>query len=267
MPDPMNGISFLRSGIDVWSIPLRSSKYVRRYLIDMLSDDERLRADRFHFDHHRWEFVVGRGILRILISRYLDIPAADIRFTYSDTGKPEIRKVRNVSDEILQFNLSHSEGIAVYAFTLGREIGVDLERIRPFPALERIALDNFSMEEYQELLSVDKEQRDQAFYRCWTRREAYLKAIGTGLVGPLKNVRVSFRPGTEPELSRGIDSVGGKWLLRSLDIHPQYAASIAYSAPEVRVTARHIKNLSKAGLISILQSKWWVVDLAAQDAV
>jgi len=128
-------------------------------------------------------------VLRIILSYYLSIPAADIHFSYGERGKPSL-----ISSGLdLRFNSSHSGDIAIYSIACRCELGIDVEHIRSLPDMEQIAHRFFCTEEITDLLAAPAGERETAFFRCWTRKEAYIKAIGDGLAVPLDSFRVSLR--------------------------------------------------------------------------
>ena len=159
----------------------------------VLSAEELQRASRFRFDHLRTRFILCRGALRMLIGRYLGVPPASVQFQYGSKGKPCV-------ESGLKFNVSHSEDLAVFAFATELDVGVDVEQARSIPNMHQIASHFFSMEECSDLQSVDIARRSQAFFNCWTRKEAYIKAIGDGLSIPLDSFRVSLHPDHEAKL-------------------------------------------------------------------
>ncbi|HVU32194.1 MAG TPA: 4'-phosphopantetheinyl transferase superfamily protein [Opitutaceae bacterium] len=170
-----------RRRVDVWRAALDGVP--DRLLAEsevLLSADERHRAAEFFFERDRRRFIVGRGILRLLLARYLDRPAADIRFRYGPNGKPALAET---PPRPLHFNLAHSDAIAVYAFTGVGEVGVDVERVRELPDWEQIAATYFSRAENARLRAAPPDRRQQAFFEAWTRQEAWLKAVGVGLGG------------------------------------------------------------------------------------
>lgn len=162
----------------------------------VLSDDERARAARFRFDRDRHRFVAGRSTLRSLVSSYLGIDPADVAFAYGPQGKPFV-----LGSE-LSFNVSHSGGCAVYAFARGVEVGVDVELLEHSRYDDGVAERFFSPHEVATLEAVAPETRPDAFLRCWTRKEAFIKARGEGLSLPLHEFDVEFAPGTRPQILR-----------------------------------------------------------------
>jgi 4'-phosphopantetheinyl transferase len=205
--------------IHIWRAFLDDERASHHYLV--LSEDERARASRFVFPRDRDHFVASRGILRTILGRYLQRPAVGIDFTYEPQGKPKLRS--SAVGSPIRFNLSHSHGLAVYAFSIHREIGIDVEAIRPDFTGEQIAERFFSLKELAELRSLPPEQRDEAFFLCWTRKEAYVKAQGAGLGIPLDSFDVSLTPGTPETL---VSSDSGRWMLRAFQPATGYAAAV-----------------------------------------
>jgi 4'-phosphopantetheinyl transferase len=189
----------------------------------VLASDEKDRAARFILERRRHSFVVARGVLRCLLGRYLDMHPANIRFNYGSKGKPAVTSTLGI-----EFNATHSGELAVFAFTAGCPIGVDLEQIRPLSDIQDIADRFFCSEEAAELMALPPTEREHAFFRCWTRKEAYIKAIGEGLSAPLDEFRVTLQP-TEParfvHISR---DTAEAWTLHDLGLASGYAAALAY---------------------------------------
>src|SRR5262249_20133919 len=150
----------------------------------ILAPDEKERAARFHFEHLRSAFIAARGVLRCLLGGYLNRHPGRVQFRYGARGKPALEP-----DAGIEFNLAHSGGLAVLAFASGCPIGVDLEQIRPIPELREIAARFFCAEEAAEIASLPSGERQRSFFRCWTRKEAYIKATGDGLSAPLDQFR------------------------------------------------------------------------------
>jgi 4'-phosphopantetheinyl transferase len=175
--------------VHVWRIPLDCGEEVLSRLHESLADDERQRAARFHFEKDRRHFIAGRGALRSLLAGYLERRPEQVRFAYTNYGKPLL-----ADEAALRFNLTHSHGLALLAVTRGREIGVDVERIRDNLEGEKLAERFFSPREVAALHSLPPELRREAFFHCWTRKEAYIKAVGKGLSLPLDQFDVTLRP-------------------------------------------------------------------------
>lgn len=214
------------STVDVWSVWLNAPADTSGAFRTLLSSEEILRADRFAFEHLRVAFQVSHGALRCLLSRYLKCDPRELAFTFGAGGKPAL-----CGASPLRFNMSHSGGLAVYAFTFNREIGVDVEKIRDMPDFEQIAGRYFCREEARQLLSVSGEkQRQDAFFRCWTRKESYIKAIGEGLSVPLDQFQVSLLPDAPARFVHiGHDpGAASAWTLQHLEPAPGYVGAVAY---------------------------------------
>ena len=169
----------MASAVNIYSARLELGAARLEALHAILSPEERERAARFHFPEHQKHFIGCRGILREILSGFLEIPPARLRFTYNAYGKPA------VEDATLRFNVSHSGGWAMFAVTRAREVGIDIERINERTAIELIPERFFSPWETAQLRGLPQGQRTEAFFRCWTRKEAYIKACGLGLSLPL----------------------------------------------------------------------------------
>ncbi len=213
--------------VHVWRASLDENPSQVALFKDTLDDDERSRADRFYFSRDRVRFIVARGVLRALLSRYLNRSPESLSFSYSTQGKPALASESGA--DAIRFNLSHSHGTALYAVTRGRELGVDLELIRCDSETEQIAERFFSHSEIVALRALPLAVRKYAFFLCWTRKEAYIKARGEGLSMPLDQFDVSLIPG-EPAalLSTKPDSdEAHRWCLHNLTPSPGYAAALA----------------------------------------
>ena len=211
--------------IHVWVIPIQVSEEIVAECRALLSPDEQARAARFQFEHLRQGFVLTRCALRMLLGGYLNTAPANIQLLYGTKGKPRL-----AAEEHVCFNISHSGALALFAFTLKCELGVDVERIRPVADMEGIASRFFCAEEASELMSIPADEREQAFFQCWTRKEAYLKAQGKGLTTPLDSFRVTLGP-SEPArvIHIGQDrGAANEWILFDLDLGIQYKAAVAY---------------------------------------
>ena len=212
--------------VHLWAVQLDASDRDLARCFSWLSVEEGDRAERFKFDQHRRDFVVSHGILRLLLGEYLKTSPADIIFSHGTKGKPAVTD----TGLSIRFNMSHSGRMAVYAFTAGCEVGVDVERIRPMTDMEDIAARFFSAEEAAELKDVEEANRTQGFFNCWTRKEAYIKAVGDGLSLPLDGFRVSLKPSEPAELlSLGGDAQAAKlWTLHHFVPATDYIGAIAY---------------------------------------
>jgi 4'-phosphopantetheinyl transferase len=216
---PAPDLALQQDEVDIWLAWLDIESEERTRLGSYLSADEVSRAGRFVFPRDRDHFIVARGRLRELLGKYLHCPPTAVQFKTGRYGKPSLL------DDLdpLRFNLSHSHGLALYGFCMGRALGIDTEKIRPGFAGEGIAERYFSARERRELSELPKELRDTAFFLCWTRKEAYIKAHGDGLQIALDSFDVSLKPG-EPAMLRSADS--GRWSLRSFAPAPEFVAAI-----------------------------------------
>ena len=188
-PDPL---TLEDDEVHVWRAQLDAPEAVIHQLRETLDPAEVARADRFHFEKDRRQFVIGRGLLRTILGRYLNLKPHTLRFGYGAQGKPFLM---GIGDSTCRFNLSHSAGVVLIAVTANREPGIDLERIRPEFANETIAEEFFSSQEIAALRGLPTHVQPEAFFNCWTRKEAYLKARADGLSFPLGQFSVSLIPG------------------------------------------------------------------------
>jgi 4'-phosphopantetheinyl transferase len=216
-----------RGEVHVWRAALARSPAAVGALKDLLSGDELRRAERFHFRRDRSSFIVARGTLREILSLYAGTPPGLLQFGYNAFGKPELVGESGVTQ--IRFNLSHAGGLALYAVAAGREVGVDVEVVRESVPCEELASRFFSRREAAALLALPAGDRTRAFFECWTRKEAYIKARGEGLSLPLDSFDVSLAPGEPAALlaTRGDEHEAPRWSLRELSAGPAYAAAVA----------------------------------------
>ena len=221
--------------VHVWRASLDWEACSVQELTRVLSDDELARASRFHFRRDRDRFVVRRGLLRTLLGLYLDAVPAQILFGYNRYGKPSV--VAEVGPEALCFNLSHSNGLALFAFSRGRELGVDIEYVRRGLAVVRIAERFFSPREVAELRALPSHVQLEAFFSCWTRKEAYIKARGMGLSLPLDRFAVSLASGHPAALLSNEEDPAevSRWALQELAPGPGFVAALAVEGQDHRM--------------------------------
>lgn len=212
--------------IHIWRVVLDRAASEIHNLAQTLSESELQRADRFHFDRDKNSFIIRRSALRSILSRYLNIAPNLVQFSYGPCGKPELAAKFHST---LCFNSSHSQGLALYAVTRSRKIGIDIEQIRPLPDMESIVERFFSQQENAAFKAVSAEQKLAAFFNCWTRKEAYIKATGDGLSFPLDRFSVSLTPGEPAQLLNvgGDSTAAARWYLKALIPAPNYIAAIA----------------------------------------
>jgi len=196
-------------------------------LAQTLSGDEMARAERFRFEGDRRRFIVSRGVLRAILGQYLGIEPSHLNFSYGQHGKPSL--AAGFGGDALRFNLAHSHELALYAFTRGREVGVDLERVRPLPDAGEIAARFFSRRENAELEGIPDCRKLEAFFTYWTCKEAYIKATGDGLARNLDQVEVSLAPGPARLLSvGGALEEAARWSLLAMNPASGYVAAVAF---------------------------------------
>jgi 4'-phosphopantetheinyl transferase len=217
----------LRTDIHIWQAVLDLPIADIQMFKETLSMDEMKRANRFHFDKDRNRFIVRRGILRAILGRYLNVDPRQVQFCYGKKGKPMLSDT--FGKEKICFNVSHSEGLALYAFTQDHEIGVDVERVRDIFGMDQIAERFFSVGENTIFSSLPAGKRKESFYNCWTRKEAFIKAIGEGLSFALNAFNVTLAPGEPAEL---LDIVGNPeeaayWSVYTLSLAHDYVGAVA----------------------------------------
>lgn len=223
---PSAALTLSNHDVHVWRTSLElGADHVQR-LRRTLSADEIVRAERFHFEKDRRHFIIARGVLRIILSRYLGLGPHQLGFCYSSYGKPALATAPG--RDWLRFNVSHSHELALYAITRGREVGIDVEYMRDSVATDMIAERYFSPREVTTFRALPASQRREAFFTCWTRKEAYIKARGEGLSFPLDRFDVSLVPGEPPALLRtlGDPHEAARWSLAALTPGTGYAAAL-----------------------------------------
>lgn len=215
------------TAIHIWRTTLDVPSERVAALRDTLAADEQARAERFRFPIDRTRSIVARGLLRAIIARYLDREPRTFAFQYSPSGKPSLRDVTESGD--LHFNVSHADGVALYAITRGRAIGVDIERVRADMANERIAARFFSPREVATLRSLRPDLQSEAFFTCWTRKEAFVKARGVGITAGLDQFDVSLAPDEPAAIlaNRDASEAHRPWSLYHLAPCPGYVGAVA----------------------------------------
>lgn len=216
---PENEVHLWR--VDLEAVGADESRWQR-----LLSPDESMRASRFHFCRDRQRFAASRALLRTVLGAYLAADPRELTFSYSKREKPSLAP--GSAGDNITFNVSHSGEIALFAITRGRDVGVDVEQVRRNSDLESIARRFFSLDEQRQLAVLDPEARIEAFFRCWTRKEAFIKATGDGLSLPLKQFDVSLAVGETNALlaTRPDGGEAGRWLLRDVPGEKDYVAAL-----------------------------------------
>jgi 4'-phosphopantetheinyl transferase len=209
--------------VHVWRVRLEQEPHLVQAFLEILSPDERVRAGKYHFHRDFVRFVIARGVLRDILSRYVSVSPDKLRFFYDQYGKPRLSSCVVP----LCFNLSHAEGIALYAVSRVDATGVDIEYLRENFSTDEIAEHFFSANELVSLRALPPELRTVAFFNCWTRKEAYIKALGEGLSHPLDTFTVSIIPGQPARLLMADDPGEiSRWTMMNLSAGVGYIASL-----------------------------------------
>jgi 4'-phosphopantetheinyl transferase len=234
-----SNLSLGEKDVHVWRSNLDLPTARLQVLEQLLSREEKMKAERFYRDRDRRRYAAAHGILKSIIALYLGMEASWVRFQYGRNGKPVL--VNEFANTGICFNISHSEGIALFALSRGRQIGVDIETVREIPEISQIASHFFSTRENEALNRIPKGKRLQAFFRCWTVKEAFIKAIGEGLRFPLDSFSVSIDPDEPAELFEvgGDTNEASRWAVETL--LPEYGASGAVVVRGKKLRVRRIE--------------------------
>lgn len=235
-PLPPREFILAEDSIHLWCASLDQAFANLARFSSTLCPTEHERAERFRFDQHRQRFIARRGLLRILLGRYLDVEPSQLAFDYSPRGKPSVSEIRG--GKALHFNVSDSSGLALYAVTWRAPVGVDVERIKPFRDKDDIAARFFSGREKTVIGGLSEPQKSEAFFNCWSRKEAYLKATGEGISESLARVEVTVMPGEAPQLLRlaGDEKVATEWTFYSLEPASGFVGAVAIRAKGLRLS-------------------------------
>ena len=215
--------------VDVWRANLDVTPGELRVLSAALSKDEMDRASQFRFVRHRNLFIASRGILRRILSRYVQAESHELELRSSPSGKPQL----NCDGPKIEFNLSHSGALALYAVAQ-RQLGIDVEQIDPRFVTSEVAAIVLSKREFAEFSALPELARTRVFFTIWTCKEAYLKANGKGLAGDLKNIEV----GLDDVYSRLLDDGEKTWLLLRVKSTKQYSAALVVDGCSANVRYR-----------------------------
>jgi 4'-phosphopantetheinyl transferase len=228
-PDPPSRVVASYKEVHVWDANVDALACLHERS-DVLAEDERQRAARFHFERDRCRYIRTRTLVRCILGHYIGIAAHQIAFTYGRYGKPDLAPSTNAAVEnSVRFNLAHCGGRVLCVVTDRREVGVDLERLRPVPDVEQIAAQCFSSDEFEALHSLPTDAQTLAFFRCWTRKEAYVKARGVGLNWPLNKFAVTLTPHVPAQLLyiAGDPVEAQRWSLCELTPSSDYIGALA----------------------------------------
>ncbi len=221
-----DGLDLPAHELHLWLFSLDVPPEPIRDLASLLCVEELQRAARFVFERDRSRFVAGRAVLRTLLGRYAGVAPANVEFKIGEQGKPAISSP--LLNPSIEFNLSHSAGWGLLGLARGRAVGVDIEAHREMSDAEQVAQSHFSPAETREFLAAPAGERTEAFFACWTRKEAYVKAVGRGLAMQLDRFEVSFRAGDAPRLRSicGSTAAASAWTLWNCDVGAGMSAAV-----------------------------------------
>src|SRR5262245_5987926 len=246
---PPKHVALALDVVQVWRVPLDSESQSDSAVMTMLSVAERERANRFRFDADRDRFVRAHTALRMILASYLHAAPEELVFREGAHGKPFVDCPADAVP--LRFNLSHSDNLALVAVARGREVGVDVERVRPVSDMAGIAARFFSPLERQALDRVAPDKRLRAFFATWVAKEAYLKACGDGLTRVLRDFDVAIGEETQPRLLVVRDRPGDetRWTLGRLDLGDVHVAALAVQDSDSQLRQRGAICMAKESLV------------------
>jgi len=217
----------LNGEIHLWTASIHAliDSHSDRFM-SILSEAEHERLRRFRVEQPRRQSLAARGLLRTVLAQYLDQEPENIVFRQGQRGKPFIENTT------LRFNLSHSEDRVIIGILAGKNIGVDVEHIHELPNMTTMARTNFSKSEQETLFSLPKSQQRLAFFTCWTRKEAYIKAVGDGFALPLRSFDVTFLPDDPPCILRAIGDDPQNWQLYDVSLDDAYVGAVCIQSKE-----------------------------------
>lgn len=229
--------------VHVWSVDLGAAA-TGPWLAECLSPDEIYRAARFRFPEHRRRFEAGRGSIRHILAGYLGMDPAVLRFRHGVSGKPEIA---GADLDTLHFNVAHADEVLLCAVAR-MPLGIDIEPVSLPPEYADIAERFFAPSEYQRLLAIPPSQRPKAFTRCWTRKEAFIKAIGDGLSFPLDAFEVTLAPDEPARLLRirRSEAEAGRWTMTEVETPPGYVGTLVVAGPGTAIRYRCFPEIRHA---------------------
>jgi 4'-phosphopantetheinyl transferase len=244
--------TFTSDANEIVTIRLDTRPETVRALAELLSAEELRRADRYDFDRDRRRFIVARARLRQLLAPRLMTQPEAVELVYGVNGKPAL--AQRSGDTDWRFNVSHSEEIAVYAFSQGREVGIDIEAIRKVRDADAIVSGFFSRCEQEAYLALGPGEKMLGFFNCWTRKEAFLKALGHGLSHPLDCFDVSLAPGEPARILRVKNAPGcdSGWCLDSFSPSPGFVAAVVAERQDLGVEAAASPSHSSISIAAVL---------------
>ncbi len=219
--------------VHIWNVDIQKHVHDLELYHKLLSSAETEQAGRFHFEKDKIRYTITHAVFRLLISSYSGIEPVDVEYSYNKHKKPCLQEKAKFKN--LTFNLSHSGMLIVFAFALNRELGIDIEKIKPMNDADGLIERFCSEREKSDYFSIPAEMRNKAFFRCWSRKEAYIKARGTGLYFSLAKFSVSIKPEDPPMLLEVKDEPDEteRWRLYDLDISKDYSSSLMVENGEV----------------------------------
>ncbi len=221
--------------VHIWCVTFDQLSFQTKSLTKLLSVEERTRAKRFYFKKDRRRFIIRHAILRLLLGNYLCLDPKRLLFFYGKNGKPMLAGKHG--KPTIFFNMSCSVDLALYGFNRDSAIGVDTEFVRDISEMDQVAERFFSKRENRELRALSGGQEKTAFFNCWTRKEAFIKATGDGLSQPLDSFDVSLTPGERARLLeiKGDSKEASKWSLHSLTLAPNYTSAFAVMSHDYKL--------------------------------
>jgi 4'-phosphopantetheinyl transferase len=233
----LKDVKLSKNEIHVWQIDIETQLQNLKTYCSYLSNTEEDRASKFRFESHKNNYIIRTGILRLLLANYMTCQPNEIEFKLGKFGKPELENSKQ------KFNLSHSKNKSLIAISQNKEIGIDIEFIDASIEAKTIATHFFSKDEIKQLYTLNDEKLAQGFFNIWTKKEAFIKAVGTGLTYPLDAFDVSLNTLKKKALIRIKSSTkeAQKWNLFSIKTFNDYAGAIAYKGTEKQI---HYYNLT-----------------------
>ena len=233
--------AFADRAIEVWPVSLTVADSEASFAT-LLSDDETARAARLVYEKDRRPYVAARAALRTLLGAYLGLRPEAIEFAYGERGKPRLAGTGGV-----RFNLSHKAGLALLAFSADCELGVDIEAVATMNDRDAVAERFFSIEEAADLRALPPTERDLGFYRCWTRKEAYIKCLGDGLYAPLDRFRVTLAPQDAARVVAidGDTRKASEWTMHDVALPIGYLGALAYREPARPVRVMDVRSVAR----------------------
>ena len=221
--------------IHIWAACIDVAPTVSAALAVSLSEEERTRANRFRFRQHQSRFIAGRGLLRAIVSHYLQIEPARVEFKYNSEGKPELTRPFDGSG--IHFNLTHSEDLVLIAVTTIGPVGIDVERVRVNKDAKELVNWFCSPRERELFETLAAQEKQLAFFNLWTRKEALLKATGEGIAQLLSQVEVTFRPGEPARFIAvsGDSERGSRWSVYNLSPAPHFVAAVVIQTEDAQL--------------------------------